>query len=151
MIINYMQCLHLPDLMFLELCCQFLRPVSKFTHHVLLTLITSSWFPLRIRQTRDRGCDVPLIHPACAQGNLCLGNLHKSLGLRSSRNKNGIFKYFNRCKVPALLRRCKELLLWRQLGLAFLSFFHMLSTRSSGLYPQPTPQIPHLLLFDITL
>lgn len=32
---------------------------------------------------------------------------------------NGIFKYFNRCKVPALLRRCKELLLWRQLGLAF--------------------------------
>ena len=64
-------------------------PLNKFTHlvYVLLTLITSAWFPFlsqRLRvmnplstwQTQDLGCDVPLIHPACAQGSLCLGHLH---------------------------------------------------------------------------
>ena len=125
-------------------------PVSKFTHHVLLTLITSAWFPLRTRQTRDRGCDVPLIHPACAQGSLCLGNLHKMVGSSVfSKQTTASSNISTAVRCQRFCADAKSCSCDANLALHFIS--QLSHAVRSVPYPQPTPQIPHLLLFDITL
>ena len=136
-------------------------PLNKFTHlaYVLLTLITSAWFPFlsqRLRvmnplstwQTQDLGCDVPLIHPACAQGSLCLGHLHM---FESSWNKDGIFNISTAVRYKRFCADAKSWSCDANLACIWQAVTNVLSFPHSIFYHFPKKIVSHLLLFDITL